>query len=354
MMLDFMSPLVLGECIDNVTQGDTTGMVRQLRTIWALAHWLGLSRRITALYHWSMAKAPRFTLRHIMGINFTVDMSWIDARIQAHQADEGSSSKSPPDFAHRLLKMQRGNPDFKEEWAQRLIFTNFNAGVETTATQISAFLNFVTRTPGLQQLLREEILDAVKTEKLSLDSIEEGVPKWYETKKSLPLFWAVLWETMRLHPAIGTTIPRTANKDIEIEGYFIPAGVSIGLQPSRPALTCETLQTILGINPWVLNRLPSIFGSDAADFRPERWFEMDEERRSRLLRENLNFSFGLRICPGRSLADMILSKALPALILNFAWHLEDPEEETTVETMYIAKLKGCIMSWDPRKSNLSL
>lgn len=215
--------------MENVTHGDTTGMVRQLRTIWALAHWLGLSRRITALYHWSMAKAPGFTLRRVMGINFIVDMSWIDARVQAHKADEGSSAKGPPDFAHRLLRLQQENPDFKEEWVQRLIFTNFNAGVETTATQISAFLNFVTQTPGLQRLLREEIVDAVRTGKLSLDSVEEGVPKWYETKKSLHMFWAVLWETMRLHPAIGTTIPRTANTDIEIEGYRIPAGVRIDL-----------------------------------------------------------------------------------------------------------------------------
>ena len=45
------------------------------------------------------------------------------------------------------------------------------------------------------------------------------------------------------------------------------------------------MQTVVGVNAWVLHQNEDIFGADAAYFRPERWLGSKEELS--LMNENL-------------------------------------------------------------------
>lgn len=38
------------------------------------------------------------------------------------------------------------------------------------------------------------------------------------------------------------------------------------------------MDTVVGINAWVLHRNKDIFGDDVNEFRPERWIDPDPER----------------------------------------------------------------------------
>jgi cytochrome P450 len=37
----------------------------------------------------------------------------------------------------------------------------------------------------------------------------------------------------------------------------------------------ETLQTVVGMNPWVVHRNQKVFGEDVDEFKPERWLGED-------------------------------------------------------------------------------
>lgn len=97
-------------------------------------------------------------------------------------------------------------------------------------------------------------------------------------------------------PEPGLTLP---------DGRHIPAG------------------TTVGVNPAVVTRDRGTYGSDADNFRPERWLKAEDEtaeayaRRLRTMDEIASFvwSGGNRTCLGRSLATAALYK-LTALLFG--------------------------------------
>lgn len=72
-------------------------------------------------------------------------------------------------------------------------------------------------------------------------------------------------EAMRCHPGVSFPLER-----IIPEGGAVLCGVHL------------EAGTIVGINPAVIHHDKSIFGKDAAVFRPERWLESSEEEVKRM------------------------------------------------------------------------
>lgn len=73
-------------------------------------------------------------------------------------------------------------------------------------------------------------------------------------------------EGMRLHPSVGMTLPR-----------HVPAGGSIIAGEWFPE------GTRVGVNAAVTQRDKTIFGEDADDFVPERWFRPSAGRMERYM-----------------------------------------------------------------------
>ena len=68
-------------------------------------------------------------------------------------------------------------------------------------------------------------------------------------------------EAMRCHPGVSMPLERLVPESgAEFCGVRLPAG------------------TVVGVNPVVIHHDKSIYGKDAADFKPERWTESDPER----------------------------------------------------------------------------
>jgi cytochrome P450 len=66
---------------------------------------------------------------------------------------------------------------------------------------------------------------------------------------------------MRCHPGVSYPLERIVPAEgADLCGVHLPAG------------------TIVGVNAAVIHRDTSIFGDDAAEFRPDRWTEGGEER----------------------------------------------------------------------------
>jgi len=105
--------------------------------------------------------------------------------------------------------------------------------------------------PKVCDKLVQEIDDAAARGALSF-------PCKYADATKLPYFMAVCKEAMRLHPSVGLHLPRhVPNGGVQLAGHYFSAGCRVG------------------VNPAVVHRDTTIFGSDANEFRPERWFDSD-------------------------------------------------------------------------------
>lgn len=99
----------------------------------------------------------------------------------------------------------------------------------------------------------------------------------------------------RIVPASGTTIA----------GRFIPGNSSVG------------------INPWVAHRNESVYGGDADLWRPERWLEIEEQKRgSEVEKYTLAFGMGSRTCIGKNISLLEVGKLVPQLVRRFDFELD--------------------------------
>lgn len=96
-------------------------------------------------------------------------------------------------------------------------------------------------------------------------------------------------EAMRCHPGVSYPLERVVPEGgINLCGTHLEAG------------------TIVGVNPAVLHHDKSIFGDDAAIFRPERWIESDVEKIKLMDRHLMTVSITLHCYAGSVLMKIIV------------------------------------------------
>ena len=131
------------------------------------------------------------------------------------------------------------------------IATNIGAGSGTTASTLTAMLHYIAGDPSVHRKLTAEL----RSTKLS------EPPTWPECQ-ALTYLDSCVRETERLHPAIGMHLERVVpSEGATICGKFLKGG------------------TVVGMNPWVVNRDKNVFGEDSDTWRPERWLEDPDRRR---------------------------------------------------------------------------
>ncbi|KAI1060322.1 hypothetical protein LB506_011241 [Fusarium annulatum] len=178
---------------------------------------------------------------------------YAEEQVAARQIEKQRDDK-PQDFVAKLLEGQKERPDTVTDHAIRLSSgANIAAGSDTTAITLSNILYNLCKHPATMHKLRQELGDARPSGHISN-------PITFREAQGLPYLQAVIKEGLRLHPAVGFTMPRVVPKGGKrLAGRFFPEG------------------TIVGINPWVAHRNTDIFGQDADEFRPERWLSSSQQ-----------------------------------------------------------------------------
>ena len=116
----------------------------------------------------------------------------------------------------------------------------------------------------------------------------------------LPYLNACVQEAFRMHPALGANIERVVpGSGDTIAGHYVPGG------------------TIVGCNPWVIDRDAATFGDDVDTYRPERWLR-DNGAVKEMTRTMFQFGRGNHICLGKNLALLEIYKLVPSLMKRFA------------------------------------
>ncbi|KAF8067302.1 CYP704B1 [Scenedesmus sp. PABB004] len=144
------------------------------------------------------------------------------------------------------------------------------AGRDTTAQALSWTFYELMRHPAAEAALVAEVRAALG---------DGGARPSYEQVRGLRFTRACFLEALRLHPPVPQTF-RVASERVTLpDGSVVPRG------------------GVLLLSPYVINRLPGFWGTDADDFRPERWLELEGEEPSAY--SHLTWGAGPRACPAR-------------------------------------------------------
>ena len=247
-------------------------------------------------------------------VQFT--MRQIHEHTLAPQSDAKGTRKNP-DFLARFIAARERYPDIMTDGQlAEYANTNVSAGSDTTAIVLRELVWRILTVPEAYEKVMDEINAVLASRRDSLvrknrDSGEEAGndhdsdsrPVTYTEGQSMGYFQALIKECLRLHPALGQLIPRDVPRGgLTLCDVTFPAG------------------TVVGCNAWTVHRDKNIYGADAEEFRPERWLADTEEDKKRIrYMENLSFAFGggPRVCIGRNIAMLEITKFVPELFRRF-------------------------------------
>jgi cytochrome P450 len=228
---------------------------------------------------------------------------WTVQQIHAHIA---YSHTKNPDFLTRFIAAREKYPDIMTDGqVAEYANTNVSAGSDTTAIALRELVYRLLTNPDRYWVFMEE-LKAVLRARSQDDEAGYDRPITWAEGNGMPYFQALIKECLRVHPALGQLVPRDVPEGgIELCGKFLPAG------------------TVVGCNAWTVHRDKNFYGEDADEFRPERWLDEDKERVRAL--ENASFAFGggPRVCIGKNIAMLEITKFIPEFFRRFEVQLVD-------------------------------
>ncbi|KAH8591216.1 cytochrome P450 oxidoreductase [Bisporella sp. PMI_857] len=213
--------------------------------------------------------------------------------------------------------------DFTSRHLQQECYVAIFAGSDTTAIALRAVFHALMCNPGVYTKLMEEIDTATEEGRLSSPNVQ------YAEATKLPYLNAVIKEAMRLHPSVAMTMPRHVPMGgATLADHFIPEGYRVGM------------------NPAVIHYDTTIFGDDAAEFKPDRWFQEDAANMDRYM---LHFGAGARTCLGKNISLSEIHKMVPQFLRQMEIELVDGTKELKSENFWFNKQVGLKVKLRRRK-----
>ncbi|KZO90319.1 cytochrome P450 [Calocera viscosa TUFC12733] len=199
------------------------------------------------------------------------------------------------------------------------------AGHETTANTLAFACALLALNPSVQAKLRAEADSVFPT----LPSPEEALASYREDMPRLKYAEATFRETLRLFPA-EVRLTKRAARDTVLRGTYLKTGEKYDMPV--PA------GTIVWLDVWAAHTMQEWWGADAAEFKPERFFDTDEYKWPR--DAYMPFSLGARSCIGARFATLEGMVILSHLVREYEICLT-PE----MEALPLEERKNQMLSW---------
>ncbi|XP_004295902.1 PREDICTED: geraniol 8-hydroxylase-like [Fragaria vesca subsp. vesca] len=217
----------------------------------------------------------------------------IDQRLKMEK-EEGSK-----DFVSFLLRL-KDKGDSKTVLTmthiKALFMDMITGGTDTSSNTIEFAMSEVLNKPEVLEKIHQE-LEAV----VGKDSIVEE-----SHIHKLPYLYAVMKETLRLHPVLPLLIPHCSSETCTVGGYTIPKGSRVF------------------VNVWAIHRDPSSW-ENPLEFDPTRFLESKWDYSGSDFKY-FPFGSGRRICAGIAMAERMVMHSLATLLHSFDWKLPQGEK----------------------------
>ena len=203
-----------------------------------------------------------------------------------------------------------------EKFVTDIVISFLMAGRDTTSAALTWYFWLLSQNPEVQSKVVKEIKE------------HSEVPA-YEEVKDLVYVHASLCECMRLYPPVPLDTKEALNDDVLPGGTVVKKGMRVSYFP------------------YAMGRLESLWGSDWAEFKPERWLQKEENSKSwRFVQKDSYhypvFQAGPRICLGKEMAFLQMKSVVAGVLRRFK--MVPAFEREVVEPEYIsyltAKMKG--------------
>ncbi|KAI9552443.1 hypothetical protein GHT06_022809 [Daphnia sinensis] len=198
-------------------------------------------------------------------------------------------------FMDLLLKEGDVNGNFNPVEMRDEVSSMMAGGHDTTALAFTWFLYLISRNPDKQKLIVDELNNVFG---------DSDRPCTTQDLAELKYLECCIKETLRLYPSIPFMLRRLP-EDVEIGGYVLPKGVTIGMM-------------VYG-----MHHNPEVY-PDPEEFKPERFFP--ENSVDRHPYAFIPFSAGPRNCIGQKFAMLELKVVLAHLLRQFQFSVSDPTE----------------------------
>ncbi|KAJ0433374.1 putative cytochrome P450 [Helianthus annuus] len=233
------------------------------------------------------------------------------------------------DFLQFLLKLKDSgdsNPPFTITHLKSLLMDMVVGGTDTTSNTVEFALAEMMNQPEMLKKAQHE-LDTV----VGKDSIVEE-----SHINKLPYLYAIMKETLRLHPTLPLLVPHCPSESCVIGGYTVPKGARVF------------------VNVWSIHRDPAIW-ENPLEFRPERFLDGKWDYTGNDF-TYFPFGSGRRICAGTAMGERMFMFLLGSIIHSFDWQLGQGKEHDLSEKFGIVlKKKVALLAIPtPRFSNPSL
>ncbi|XP_021773624.1 cytochrome P450 87A3-like [Chenopodium quinoa] len=194
------------------------------------------------------------------------------------------------DFLDHALKDLSTEKFLSEEFILQIMFGLLFASSESTSMTLTLVLKFLSENPHVLKEIEAE------HEKIIMNRESPDSPLTWAEVKSMTFTLQVINESLRLGNVSLGVLRRTL-KDIEINGYTIPAGWTVMLVTSACQYNSDIYKDPLTFNPW-------------------RWKEMQPDV---IAKNFMPFGGGTRQCAGAEFAKVLMTIFLHNLVTNYRW-----------------------------------
>ncbi|XP_047326745.1 geraniol 8-hydroxylase-like [Impatiens glandulifera] len=234
------------------------------------------------------------------------------------------------DFLQVLLNLRKGGGNDKTPLTmthlKAILMDMIIGGTDSTSHMVEFAMAEMMNNPHVMKKAQTELEVVVGTNNM----VEES------HLRKLPYLYAIMKETLRLHPGVPLLGTRCPTESSTICGYTIPKG------------------SCVFINVWAIHRDPSIW-EDPLMFDPERFMNSKWDYTGNDF-NYFPFGSGRRICVAIQLAEIMFLLLLASLIHSFEWKVSQGEKVDLEEKFgFVLKNKKSLVAIPtPRLSNPNL